>query len=831
MADFRKVEAANQSAADLGEPVDTNWGDLDGAIAAAARRQFAETDPRRVDISGAADSAADAGDNIDAGGGWNPATAGDFGDDIDAGGGWNPAGGVGSGRTAKKNALDDYANYTYGLSLHYIPISTYNSLASNGGNNYNASNNVLIASAGRHDNSGFSRRANFQEDFYFENLKLTTIIGYNSRNRGSNVVDLTFTIIEPYGISLLDRLLKVATEEGIKNWNQMPFMLQIDFFGNTDEGEPEAIEGHTKYIPIKVIACNIKASTRGSEYKFSAVPYNHQAFHETVGSSPAFLSVVAGTVKEFFKSDKDAAGQADAITAQQQYFADQRQTYRNENKLDARDILENNENYGNINKQESDVKSVAFKVGSYAAALNSYQVQLQKKGYQEHADKYEFTFDSGIGESKIVSSNLNDVKSAPMATKFNEKTKMADGLRDRLTGKATPLALDKQAISINAGTSIIDVINLAIRSSTYITDQINPTNSQGVGNKPINFYKIIPTIEIGSFDNKRKVYQKTFKYHIKKFSYYNTRFPFAARGVPTSWEKEYNYMYTGKNNAVLDFNIEFDAMFYTAMTANAAKFKKDETDGTAEQKDKVEGSSTDKSNQLGQIQYHYRVNQTTVNDKLGNNDVKNIGASDLYQSIMTNSRGDMINVKLKITGDPDFIKQDDYYADLGTSIPMDAQDVFVRLFFKSPSDIDQDTGLYDVDSYPTTQFSGIYKVITVENIFERGQFTQSLDLIRLAEQTADGRASKTVDENRQTGNAVEDAALNQLEASEVMPEPASITSFVEDGTPTPRKEAPEVDSSVKNYFDGIKKLQNNVKSAPTQSVDMFDSNGYFGGPL
>jgi hypothetical protein len=828
MAEFRKVVGANESdTAYQSQGVDTEFGDLDGAIAAAARRQFADTDPRRIDLP--TDNDVEMPEGVDS---W--AEFGQNADTEDLGEMVITAPRIssgGAGRQAKGNPLDDYINYTYGLSLHIIPVSTYNSIA--GGGTYNPGSNVLIASAGRSDSAGFSRRANFQEDFYFENLKFTTVIGYNSRNRGSNAIDVSFTIIEPYGITLLDRLLKVATEEDARNWNQMPFMLQIDFFGNNDNGVPVQIDGHTKYIPIKIIACNIKASTRGSEYRFSAVPYNHQAFHEIVGSSPAFLEVIAGTVDEFFKSDSSAAGEADAITNQKQYFVDEKQASRNRNRTDPRDQPESTTEYRDLDQLEKDANSVAFKVGSYAAALNSYQLQLKNAGHQEHADTYEFVIDSEIAKSLLVTPKTNNVRSTPMATNFNEKAKMAQGLRAKLGGAPVDVTLEKQSIAINAGTSIIDVINLALRNSKYISDQVNPKKSSQVGNKPIDFYKIIPEIKIGDFDNKRKIYQKTFKYHIKKFSYYNTRFPAAIRGVPQSWEKEYFYMFTGKNQSILDLNIEFDAMFYTAMTANSARFEKDETNATPPEDDSGGGNAASQNNKLAVLQVKYYANQTTVGtDTVGRNDVKTTASNDMYQSIMSNSRGDMINVKLKITGDPELIKQDDLYSDLGSSIPMDASEIFAKLSFRSASDIDDSTGRYNFDDYPNSEFSGLYKIIVVENSFERGQFTQTLDMIRLMEQSASGAANTTAESDREDMSGADsrseaefsatEESMQQMESGEIIPDSSSAALYDEDGTPSNRRidtetgEAynPVTDSpDDQDYFDRLKQIQDDINSA------------------
>jgi hypothetical protein len=126
---------------------------------------------------------------------------------------------------------------------------------------------------------------------------------------------------------------------------------------------------------------------------------------------------------------------------------------------------------------------------------------------------------------------------------------------------------------------------------------------------------------------------------------------------------------------------------------------------------------------------------------------------------------DMISVKLKIVGDPQFIKQDEIfvspqarlYRDIDTgesatdksrfigtddgSIVLDDGEVHVRLNWKTPVDIDEYTGGLRHDSkYQTSAFSGLYKVTTVESNFSGGKFEQNLELIRLQDQPEDGKA-------------------------------------------------------------------------------------------
>ena len=838
MVDFRRVTGANDSEVEYNDdPIEIDPADLAGVGPGPSDAEIAENNaalgdwtdqftPEDLGVDGGADdySAFAPTEN----------QFGAFGED--------PLGAavgslLGFGGSARKgNPLDGYANYTYGLSLHIVPKETYNGIAV--GASYNAGSNVLIASAGRQGQAGFGRHPQFAEDFYFDNLKCTTVIGHNSRTRATNVIDVNFTIIEPYGITLLDRLLAVATEVGAQNWNQMPFMLQIDFFGNTDDGTPEPIVGHTKYIPIKLIACNIKASPRGSEYKFSAVPYNHVAVHDTLGTTPTMLEVVAGTVGDFFgvKGGGNSGGSSggDETGGESESDSDQEAQDADQGRAETEASEDGGSSGGDSGEEDR---------GSYAAALNNYQQQLVNLGHQSLPDIYSFEIDGEIAGAKLIENKNNNVKSSPMATTKNKQGMMRDGLSARLSGSSVEVTLDKQVIPVNAGTSIVDVINMVIRNSEYIIGQVDlKDGDSGVGSAPIKFYKIVPRVILGEFDGKRKVYQKIITYKVKKSTYYNTKFPGAPRGIPSSWQKEYHYIYTGKNNSILDFSIEFDTMFYTAMTANAKKLDRIPVTAKEAPKAEEEGGGNDGGKEvvIDSLQCKFVPNQTQVGpEAIGHNQPKNIIANDLYQSIMSNSRGDMINVKLKITGDPTLIKQDDMYGSLGSSVPMDAKEVFAKLTFKSPSDIQQDVGLYDFDSYPNAAFSGIYKIILIDNLFERGQFTQTLDMIRLFEQKTGGgggggglfgaitdAVERVFNEDGDSSSTAENEVLGrsdrEMNAGEMFAGGDSAALFAEDGslsasrinTETGDVYNPVTESSNdQGYFDRVRQLRSGTAGA------------------
>ena len=774
---------------------------------------------------------------------------------------------VTAGYGGRPNPLDDYANFTYGVSLHILPPGIYNKLVTVPGYQYipvtdGGQGTVLIASAGR-QGENFKRDANFVEDFYFDNLKFTTIIGLNARTRGTNVVEVHFTILEPYGITLMNRLLAVADTLKAKNWDQLPFMLQIDFYGNSDEGQPLGpITEQTKFIPIKLINCKIKASLRGSEYQFDAVPYAHTAYSESNCTTPAFFEVQAKNIQEFFSSTRDA-GQAAIIVDSRNAANDAvKEATKNDNEIKSAGefgfLLKDagNRTADTLNKATDAQKSnnnTAFKTYSYTAAMNSYEKQLVKNNHQQFADEFNFVIDKDISDSVIVDPKRNPASSTNMKNRTG-----ADAIRSKFnvvpTGIVEP---DSSTFSINAGTSIVEVINQVIKNSDFFKKQIkDPPSTEVTENDPIFSFKIVPRLELGEFDEKRRVYKKTITYYITKIPYYNQKYPNATKSLPSKCVKEYYYMYTGLNQSILDFSIDFDSMFFTVLTADAAKNQSITVQeaGTVESKSETTSSDNAKKGSIAVNKYkNVSAQADSANTTNATRDKTTIAANDLHKSMMSSSRGDMINVKLKISGDPEFIKQDDLFfnpsnmvasgqdlaIDKHSSLTMDTQEIFALLEFRTPSDINQDTGLMvgleEGDTYSTSVFSGIYRIITIENSFDKGQFTQSLDLIRLLDQIKyDSNTPKTASQERAADpKTAADAATATAKLGEAQHMQNATDANPAATIPTTNKEVgkvEEVENKKANVTDvapdlNRQSLQKINETAPTTSINSTAGDG------
>lgn len=130
------------------------------------------------------------------------------------------------------NRLHSYASYTYRLSLFLLSKEDYKTI-SDSPESFTP-RNALISGAGKDvasTDSG-SRHPEFKDDFYFEDLRIQTMVGMNAGSKASNALDFNFTIVEPYGMTFLDRLLIATKGVGSKNYTDMPYLLQIEFFGH-----------------------------------------------------------------------------------------------------------------------------------------------------------------------------------------------------------------------------------------------------------------------------------------------------------------------------------------------------------------------------------------------------------------------------------------------------------------------------------------------------------------------------------------------------------------------------------------------------------------------
>jgi hypothetical protein len=83
-----------------------------------------------------------------------------------------------------------------------------------------------------------------------------------------------------------------------------------------------------------------------------------------------------------------------------------------------------------------------------------------------------------------------------------------------------------------------------------------------------------------------------------------------------------------------------------------------------------------------------------------------------------------------------------------------------NLTFKTPQDLNDRTGIYEISSAQRAVFSGLYKVTQVEHSFADGKFTQNLIMVRFNNQ--DQKVTKTSNEKITKKNGVITSVTNPM---------------------------------------------------------------------
>jgi hypothetical protein len=604
--------------------------------------------------------------------------------------------------------------------------------------------NCLIASAGRSGNTGANKRnANFNENFFFDELRLNTLIGLNATSQGTNLVEGSFTIIEPMGLSLLDRLIVTAAEVLPESENHLaaPYMMQIDFY----DAERGKIPNTTKFIPMRLIECKIKvAGARGSEYRFKAVPYNHHAMMNTVQATPANFEVTGRTLQEFFKDSSSNEGAVSGTFARDA-----------QSPAEGTDVRAGQGNGGNPSAKY-------YQLSSYVEAFNAWQqfVLEQRKGYpgSKNTIRVEFHPDILRGQ-EIVQAEKMDPLDTAMAT--------VDAVTGRVLGTPTPNTQINK-IRIRAGTSVTQVINMAMKNSRFVRDQI-PEQQTGPTIQPragqlLKWWKIVPTVELKQYDRQTEKWWCKIVYYVVPYDIRNTTYTVAPMAEVGEFEcvKEYNYIYTGKNTNVIDLQIDFDFLYYTSVSVYNSKSRTG--DKASQDAGPVDGSDSNVNKDKNAKRQGVNINSIHLQSDAGGaaagaklrNDYKSMVISNLSEHLYSRVAADMLVVKMRINGDPEFIKQDEIFVSpartatntfvetvsaLNNSLPMDSRELMVRLVFKVPSDIDERTGKLTTAGFAESRFTGIYRVLNVDNEFKNGKFEQTLEMVRYFNQLGDPLSS------------------------------------------------------------------------------------------
>jgi hypothetical protein len=666
--------------------------------------------------------------------------------------------GLGGQKLPLANPLFAYATWDYVLGIAILDKASYNSSSYITSNNYQ----LICKSANAQPNNRVNTKYG-KFDFYINNVVLQGNVGFQN-GVNSNIKNISFDIIEPYSMGMFMLACETAAfAKGYTNWKDCPYLLTIEFRGNTETGQLVNIPKTTRKLPFKFQLVTMKVTEKGSVYNCSAFIANDHAHAAEYVQHKSDVSVSGKTVQEvlqtgekslqvvanarFKKMVEDKVVQvADEIVIM--FPADTASGGSAQG-----DQTENNTGPTQSSNATS-ADSVSSTLGLTRSSTNQTLVQAQASCNQ-------------LGLSNL---NFDETKKGdPGTSKENVVYDTTTNVNTRAKMTTDPKVSE---FKFSQDSDIINSINQVMMKSEYIRTALDQSSITADGFRPwwridTQVYHIGDTEKATGKEPKLIVYRVIpYLAHVANVAVPNVPSQGIAQ-LKTEIVKQYNYIYTGKNVDVLKFDIEYSASFATAMAANpltatADEQRKTSQGGTKEQKPtpsiaplppgttKAAPGGVDDASTA-------KFSLTTLASQLkggGGPDSQLTQAARLFHDAICDGT-DMIQLNMEIIGDPYYIIQSgsgNYTSsqaslNLNTDSTMNYQngEVHIQVNFRSPTDINQSTGLYNNISAATTPapFTGVYKVVQVECNFKDGKFTNTLMGNRLRGQGTGAGAAST----------------------------------------------------------------------------------------
>ena len=718
------------------------------------------------------------------------------------------------------NILDRYGSYTYNVSVYLTSPEQYKQLITSKRRKINGYN-LLFQSGGAPTNVGGAQGALgaaqkatqadleaegigfaptnnapgassadagrspfFPDDFYIDSVTIDNQFPGKMTGAAHMVTNMKFTVIEPAGITLLDRIYEAVQDfapkdaTGVINYTAAQYLMVVRWYGYDQSGklvrpgatgkdglsDPNAV--CEKFIPFIIKKINWSVSNKLVSYDFECGPVGQQIGGTTArGSIPYDIELSDSTVEGLLGGDTKygtgtsstanpgasnasttaATNQSNAETARlaRQNAAAAPVTYnaaRDSQAANAPTVAAPSK----ANQAPTPKKTIT---AGLIGAMNKFQAELVAKGTYQYPDEYELVFADGADKIKsatiVLPGKVKNQKSTPMTAAAATDAKGKDPARQRVDNTV-------RNFNITAGQQILQAIDLTLRNSSFIYNQAAVQKSEltppdpakddaGTADENTNENKVpaqttlywylitmeaVPT----NYDEKRNDYAYKIRYIISVYPIQNFNSKYYPIPKFLGLHKQYRYWFTGENSGVLDYQATFNHLYNMTVSGrepgdnNLNRLRKKYTSSMRELTKYTHQSASSES----------RAGAESDANEIG----ANAGES-LY------SPSDLARGKIKIVGDPAWIQQGSVAAGVNISgfdtngflpdgtINFDSSQVMFAIEWQKPQDYDLKTGLADpygkankarkpINSY-------VYHAIKCVSEFRQGRFEQTID--------------------------------------------------------------------------------------------------------
>jgi len=694
-----------------------------------------------------------------------------------------------------ENKLSKFVSYNYVFT--FGPLT--NDEINNPDNTYrkNGPSTIVLKTGG----TGMNQVKTLQEqvkgittEYFIDNVEINSLITPNSKTRQTNATQLQFEVLEPYSMGQFLQTLQVACiKAGHRNYLEAPFLLQVEFIGWDDSGNFVKIPETKRMFPLKLSNTSFNVSEQGSTYSVSAIPWNEQAFSDEIQEVKADIDIEGETLIEMLQTgpmslavqlntreveheqvkNKETGDQYVILFPTKRSTAEEQLAGAAEDNAGATTQSSAGQNAGGIKdlteKQKQDLYETLTGI-EHGEVPADFDAELSKilglvvrrtalgETIREYAEKPENVND--IGKSKIAKSYLDSGK-----TYFGKPAFVQDeenpGVFKR---KDIVISNEAKKIQFPKGTKIQTIIEELVLLSEYgrkfITENPDDKGMKKWFKIETDVYNVTDAANVEKTGRSPKVYV----YRIMPYSVQSSKIA-APTQVPPGYNelkkqalKEYNYIYTGKNDDIINFDIQLNAAFMASVQSDFGQLHADQVNAgrdkpgaplesfTAGAQD---GRNINSSTGLIQSGTTTKTESGGVGSGVEVHPETQIARS--FNDAIVNSDTDLVAIEFEIWGDPYYIADSgmgNYNASERSGMinmtedgAMDYQssEVDIIVNFRTPIDIGSN-GFMDFPDGGTKTvgaFSGLYQVTEVRNKFSGGLFSQELKTLRRRNQESD----------------------------------------------------------------------------------------------
>jgi outer membrane lipoprotein SlyB len=666
------------------------------------------------------------------------------------------------------NPLRNHNSFNYTITLGVLSASEYNnpeSYRSAGG-----FKNYIIKSSGgdlgkRYQVFDEKAGGSDHAEYYIEDLELDAVVAPNPNTRVTLGTGLTFKVTEPYSMgNFIQAVVGAAADAGYSSYSTAPFCLRFDFNGWNLDGSTDAnFIPRPIFLPIKFVNMEFSVSGQGSEYQVKAVPMSESGLADDINKIKTSVRANGTLVHQVLETNDNSI--TGAINSHLQGLEDSGSLAPFDryiicfpktrtalvDALKSRSITESAFTTS-TEEQQAQRTGAGANNPQLRASFNPTIVTIPQST-QTYAILKSFAENTNL-MNEIGLSPINEDTNAPgnsSEAPANAVVNPATGLVDTTTTAAQPATVARD-YQFNQGQQVTSIIERIVMQSRYAAERATATSNNGLN----KWFKIDTQVFIddgllteSQMGRKPRVYVYSIvPYEVDEATTMapNSR-PGNTRGLRQSAAKEFNYIYTGKNEDVLNFEIKFNNAFLMTATSNFGS-----TTGTLNDPSAGTTSSTQTNADSGAAppptsdlktadEPGPSVSLTDRNAESSgthSNDVRR-QIAEMFHDRITNLPVDMVTAEMEIIGDPFFIPQESgNYVAPPSGRPGVTQDgtmtyqqgpVFCVVNFRTPFDYQVRGATMEIPQI-VPGFSGLFQVWAVKNIFSRGQFKQQLKLIR-----------------------------------------------------------------------------------------------------